>query len=127
MQSRRRKEGALGRLWAELEEKALRMRRNPTSAEDRLWQELRGGRLDGLRFRRQHVLGRFIVDFYAVNAGIVIEVDGPIHAGQEDSDAERDVYLRSLGLTALRFSNDEVLQNTQHVIDAIHVAAVKNL
>ena len=65
------------------------MRREPTVAENRLWQELRGRKLDGLRFRRQHALGRFIVDFYCVSAGLVVELDGPIHEQQQETDRER--------------------------------------
>ena len=127
MEPRRRKEDAPGILSNSLEEQALRMRRAPTSAEDRLWQELRGGRLDGLRFRRQHAVGRFILDFYCVKAGLVVEVDGPIHDKQREQDQEREAYLEARGLRILRFSNHEVLENTQAVIDAIHTAAVRNL
>ena len=119
--------GAPGQLWATLEEQALRMRGTPTPAEHRLWEELRGGRLDGLRFRRQHTIGRFIVDFYCVRAALVIEVDGVIHDQQRDADSEREAYLQAMGLVVLRFENDQVLNDTQAVVDAIHTAAVKNL
>lgn len=85
------------------------MRRQPTPAEALLWQELRAGKLEGLKFRRQHALGRFIVDFYCVRAALVVEVDGPVHEDQVEADAERDAHLESLGLIVIRFSNHEVM------------------
>jgi 5-methyltetrahydrofolate--homocysteine methyltransferase len=112
-------------MWADLQTEALRMRRKPTPAEERLWQQLRAGRIDGLRFRRQHPVGRFIADFYCVRAGLIVEVDGPAHATQTESDEERTAYLRSMGLELIRFSNDEVLTNMPHVIERIRQAALE--
>ena len=126
MMNPRNKEGAPGALWSELQEQALRMRSRPTPAEDSLWQELRAGRLDGLKFRRQHALGRFIVDFYCVRAALVVEVDGPIHEHQQAADQERQVYLEALGLTVIRFSNEEVLTDTKAVLAVIRKTAARN-
>jgi very-short-patch-repair endonuclease len=100
------------------------MRRAPTQAEQLLWQELRGGKLNGLKFRRQHALNRFIVDFYCVQAGLVIEVDGPVHHYQLDADKERQEYLESLGLRVLRFTNDEVTRDIGKVVSRISSAIV---
>ena len=119
MRRRRRKELAEPDLWAGLQEQALKMRAGQTRAEQRLWQELRGGRINGLRFRRQHPVGRFIADFYCVQAALVIEVDGPVHERQVDSDAERDAYLQAMGLRVLRFTNLEVLSETGAVVERI--------
>jgi very-short-patch-repair endonuclease len=115
----RRKETVPSVLWNSIEEQALRMRRAPTLAEDLLWQRLRGGKVEGLKFRRQHAVGRFIVDFYCVTAGLVIEVDGPIHEYQRERDIERQAYLVAMGLKVLRFTNDEVISNIGQVVAAI--------
>jgi very-short-patch-repair endonuclease len=89
------------------------MRHEPTPAEDLLWQRLRNSQLNGQRFRRQHALGRFIVDFYCKEAGLVIEVDGCIHRKIRDQDADRQEYLESLELRVLRFTNETVLTNVE--------------
>jgi 5-methyltetrahydrofolate--homocysteine methyltransferase len=123
MKNPRRKELALPSLWADLQAQALRMRRRPTRAEERLWQELRGGRIGGLRFRRQHPVGRFIADFYCVQAALIVEIDGPIHSTQMEADEERAAFLASMGLRVVRFTNDEVLANLSQVIERIRRAA----
>jgi very-short-patch-repair endonuclease len=94
-------------------------RRQQTLAEERLWQALRNRQLNGAKFRRQHVIGRFIVDFYCAEAHLVIEVDGPIHATQIDEDSERDRDLKNRGLTVLRFKNNSVIQELARVLDRI--------
>ena len=124
MKNRRRKETVPSVLWTSLEEQALRMRRAPTLAEDLLWQCLRGGKVGGLKFRRQHAVGKFIVDFYGVGAGLVIEVDGPIHDYQRDRDEERQAHLEALGLRVLRFTNEEVMSNIEQVVAAIRDATI---
>jgi len=75
-----------------------------------------------MKFRRQHVIGRFVVDFYCARARLVIEVDGPIHQLQREEDATRQGYLESLNLRVLRFSNDEVLARPENVLSAISEA-----
>jgi very-short-patch-repair endonuclease len=84
------------------------MRHAPTHAEDLLWQHLRGRKLAGLKFRRQHPIGRFIVDFYCVEHGLAIEVDGGVHAPQREADLTRQQYLEDRDITFLRFTNDQV-------------------
>ena len=84
------------RLWRKLKPEAQRMRRAPTRAEEAMWQRLRGGKL-GVRFRRQHAIGRFIVDFVCLPAKLIIELDGGIHQAQAGRDEERDTILRNEG------------------------------
>ncbi len=93
------------------------MRHNPTPAEDLLWQHLRNSQL-GVRFRRQHSIDRYIVDFYCAEASLVIEVDGPIHA-QPNADAERQEALEMLGLHVLRFTNNDLIRDLPTVIARI--------
>ncbi len=85
----------------EMLERAKELRKEMTPAEGLLWQRLRAGRLTGIHFRRQQVIGRFIVDFYCHQAGVVVEVDGGIHQEQVDYDQEREAYLRQHGLAVL--------------------------
>jgi very-short-patch-repair endonuclease len=92
-------------------DRARQLRRDQTSAEARLWEALRGNRLDGWKWRRQVPVGPFIVDFLCLEAAIAIELDGGIHAQQADYDARRDAYLRARGLQVLRFWNSEVSED----------------
>ena len=89
-------------------EQAREMRKNPTKAESRLWGELRAKKLGGYKFRRQHPLGSFIVDFYCPLRKLVIEIDGPIHVSQKAYDDTREYYLKSMGYQVLRFDNLQV-------------------
>ena len=97
-------------------------RKNSTQAEDALWRELRGRKLLGLKFRRQHALGRFVVDFYCREAKLVIEVDGEVHDGQRIEDAVRQAYLESLGLRVLRFKNERILLARDEDLESISSA-----
>jgi len=94
------------------------MRREPTEAEDRLWQELRGRRLDGIKFRRQVPVGRFVADFICADAGLIVEIDGSQHADSYH-DRERDAELKARGFRVLRFWNDDVLKDLNAVCDTI--------
>ena len=103
---------------------AKELRRNPTPAERRLWDAIRERRLGGLRFRRQHPVGPFILDFYCPSHKLVIELDGDIHATQKDQDDYRDQHLASYGYRVLRFRNDEVFRSLPTVLTRIlHAAA----
>lgn len=106
-------------LWEKLKPIAREMRNKPTEAEDILWRFLRRHELSGFKFRRQHNIERFIVDFYCAKARLVIEVDGPIHQYQEEEDLIRQQYLESQGLKVLRFSNEAVLNGIDDVIKQI--------
>ena len=98
------------------QERAAILRREMTPAEQRLWRRLRRRQLNGAHFRRQHAIGRFIVDFCCIRATLVIEVDGPLHAGQREYDAERTRWLNSQRrYHVLRFTNADV----EHRLDAV--------
>ncbi len=90
------------------------LRSQPTPAEHHLWQHLRKNRL-GVKFRRQHGIHHYIVDFYCPECALVIEVDGEIHTSEDahQYDQERDNLLKSCGLQVLRFTNHQVLHDTQ--------------
>ena len=102
-------------LWEKLKPIAREQRAVPTEAENTLWQYLRRHNLRGFKFRRQHGIERFIVDFYCAKARLIIEVDGPIHQYQREEDSIRQEYLESHGLKVLRFSNEAVLNNADEV------------
>ena len=96
---------------------ARQLRRGMTDAERALWCHLRAGRLDGLKFRRQHPIPPYVVDFYCDAARLVIELDGSQHT--EGRDLHRTRFLESKGLTVLRFWNDDALLRTQSVLEAV--------
>jgi adenine-specific DNA-methyltransferase len=100
--------------------RARALRRACTPSEARLWSAIRNRQL-GAKFRRQHPLGPFILDFFCAEEGVVIEVDGSSHVGREEQDRRRDAWL-SCGLTVLRFTNDEVLYNLADVLRRIRLA-----
>ena len=94
-----------------------------THEEYALWRRLRTNRLNGLHFRQQQVIGRFIVDFYCDSAGLVVEVDGPVHESQAEADAERDTILSAQGLRVLRITNDEIRRDLPGVLARIALCA----
>ena len=93
------------------------IRKEPTEAENALWEELRGRKLAGYKFRRQHTIEHYIVDFICLEAGLIIEADGGIHEepGQAEYDLGRTHDLQELGYHLLRFSNHEILHQTPQV------------
>jgi very-short-patch-repair endonuclease len=106
-------------IWAKLKPLVRDMRQEPTPAEDLLWQKLRKKQLGGYKFRRQHPIGYFMVDFYCADDRLVIEVDGSIHELQQEYDELREAYIESLGLRVLRFDNAHVIQNMRGVLERI--------
>jgi very-short-patch-repair endonuclease len=98
---------------------ARRLRKESTDAERRLWRELRDRRLSGYKFRRQHPIGPYVVDFVCLEHNLVIEVDGGHHLLQEHADRKRSEHLASLGFRMIRFWNDEVLAQTPAVLDTV--------
>jgi len=100
---------------------AREMRHQPTDAEDALWLRLRSRQLGGAKFRRQQVLGPFVVDFYCLEHRLAIELDGGQHAepAVSEYDGQRSQYLTSLGITILRFWNHEVLLRMDSVLEEI--------
>lgn len=98
-------------------ENARMLRKNMTDAEKMLWMHLRDRRLGGYKFRRQHPVGNYIVDFACLKEKLVIEVDGGQHAGNVHDDEKRTNYLRNWGFEVVRFWNHEVLLDTDLVLD----------
>jgi very-short-patch-repair endonuclease len=106
-------------LWEKLKPLARRKRLEPTAAESKLWQFLRNRQIVDAKFRRQHSIERFIVDFFCAEASLVIEVDGPIHQYSTVEDAIRQEFLESQGFRVIRFTNEEVLTSFNTVLDQI--------
>ena len=104
-----------------LVEQARELRKKQTSAEEILWQLLRNRQLADLKFRRQHQIGNYIVDFFCAEHNLVVELDGNVHDSPDRRkiDAKRDAYLRSLGHTVVRFPNARVFEDTQRVLQEI--------
>jgi len=94
------------------------LKNNQTEAENVLWKKLRANQL-GVKFRRQHVIGRFIADFVCLPAKLIIEADGKIHENQVEYDALRTEYLNEKGFDVLRFTNEEIIVNIDSVIEKI--------
>ncbi len=106
-------------LWTRLKPEVKAMRQEPTRAENALWERLRNRQILGFKFRRQHPIDRFIVDFCCTEAGLVIEVDGPIHDRKEEEDTERQKRLEQLNMRVIRFDNETILQSPDSVMRKI--------
>ena len=102
--------------------RAKSLRANMTEAERRLWYHLRAHRFAGMKFRRQALVGPYVVDFASLQKNLIVEVDGGQHADSE-SDQRRTRWLEDQGFRILRFWNNEVLSNTGGVLDAIMTAS----
>ncbi len=100
------------------------LRNNPTTAEEHLWKLLKGSKLEGRKFRRQHSIDHFIVDFYCPSEKLIVEVDGDIHEvdSVRKKDALRQKHLENLGLKVVRVQNDDVFRN-MHLVAATITAA----
>ena len=96
------------------------LRRTSTEAEQRLWHRLRNRQVGGFKFKRQETIGPFIADFACVECKLIVEADGGQH--NDDRDRERTAYLQGLGWRLLRFWNNDVLQNTDGVLESILLA-----
>ena len=101
--------------------RARELRRDATDAEQLMWKLLRNRQLDGWKFRRQHPVGKYILDFYCHEAKLGIELDGGQHAEPDQAkyDVERTRSLEAEGFRVLRFWNNEVLKNTNAVLQEI--------
>jgi len=104
-----------------LVERARELRKNQTPAEDLLWELIRNRQLAELKFRRQHQIGDWLVDFYCHEHRLIVEVDGDVHdeKARAKKDATRTKYLQSLGNTVIRFRNEEVLNDPENVLARI--------
>jgi very-short-patch-repair endonuclease len=102
--------------------RAAKLRLEPTEAEAKLWAQLRARRFAGIKFRRQHAIGRYVVDFCAPAPKLVIELDGNQHLGKQAQDATRSDSLVLQGYRVLRFWNKDVLNDIEGVMQAIQEA-----
>ena len=107
--------------WDKLKPLAREMRHIPTPTEDLLWHAIRNRRLNGAKFRRQHAIDAFIVDFVSIEYHLIVEVDGTVHEAPDQQlyDAERQSRLEGLGFRVLRFTNGDVVQSLPAVLEVI--------
>ena len=108
-----------------MKERRQMLRRNMTEAERVLWSKLRGKQIDALRFRRQYSVGAFVLDFYCPKIRLDIEVDGESHDRPtvREYDRAREEQIKSLGITILRFTNEEVKSKLDSVVQRIKETA----
>jgi len=101
--------------------KRKHLRNNMTGAEKKLWYALRNRQLDNKKFRRQHGIGNYIVDFYCPELNLAIEVDGESHYSKSgiEHDNKRDHYLNSLNINVIRFTNQQIYDNLDGVLKTI--------
>ncbi len=111
--------------WESLKPVVQELRSSQTPAEKVLWEKLRRKQVAGLRFRRQHAIGPFVVDFYCGKAKLVIELDGSVHKIAQARDTERQTYLENLGFYILRFRNDEVFSAIEATLAMIEKTAIE--
>ena len=100
-------------------ELAKKLRTNQTDAEQKLWLYLRAHRFVNVKFKRQKPVGSYIVDFVSMEHRLVIEADGGQHGSKKDE--QRDAWLKTQGFTVLRFWNNEILQQTDAVLEKIRL------
>ena len=111
----------------QLIQQARQMRSEPTPAEALLWKSLREKQLGGLKFRRQHVIHAYIVDFYCPAANLVIEIDGSVHDGQEDYDKARTLDLSDRGYQVIRFRNEDIFADMERVLGIIYESGMRKI
>jgi very-short-patch-repair endonuclease len=103
---------------------ARRLRRDMTDAERKLWANLRHRQLEGAKFRRQHPLGNYVLDFYCEACRLVVEVDGSQHT--PEGDAARTAWLDAHGCRVIRFGNLDVLKQLPDVLETIRTALLES-
>ena len=108
-----------GFVFSGLLERARELRKKQTPAEQVLWEMLRDRQLMGSKFRRQHQVGNYILDFYCHEAKLAVELDGAVHEQRRGKDAKRDAYLKSQGIQVLRIPNEILLNNTSSTLEQI--------
>lgn len=103
---------------------ARTLRKSQTDAERKIWQLLRSRNLNDAKFRRQHPVGPYVVDFICINEKLIIELDGSQHQQDAAYDARRTAFLEQAGYRVIRFWDNDVLLKTENVMQAIHEAVV---
>lgn len=109
----------LSRINPKAKQRSRKLRREMTDAELILWKRLRKKSIDGYKFRRQHPVGKYILDFVCLEAGLIVEVDGGQHQEGTDYDEKRTFWLEQKGFRVLRFWNNEVMNNLDAVLEVI--------
>jgi very-short-patch-repair endonuclease len=106
---------------SKLKENRRELRSNLTSAEAFLWSKLSGNKLEGRKFRRQHSVGNYVLDFYCPSEKLAVELDGMMHFTEDGlkRDENRTAYLNLMGINVLRFENAEVFDYTEEVLNKI--------
>ena len=107
--------------------KRKELRNNSTLAEKILWMSLRKRQLLEIRFLRQYSISKFVMDFYSPEIKLCIEVDGDSHIGREEYDAERQKFIEWFNIRVIRFSNDQVIQNPDKVVESIKSVILERL
>ena len=102
------------------------LRKNQTDAENLIWRHLRRNQLEGFSFRRQHPIGKYIVDFVCLEKRLILEIDGGQHDLEKDKDGQRTNWLMSEGYRVLNFWNNDVLTNLQGVLETIRLNIISN-
>jgi very-short-patch-repair endonuclease len=107
---------------------ARELRRRSTPAERALWAALRGRQLNGMKFRRQHAVGRYVLDFWCPEHKLVVELDGGVHDRSDvvASDIDRMEHLAAYGYRVIRFRNDEVFNSLESVLQRISAATASS-
>ena len=108
-----------------MKDRARELRSNQTDAERLLWSRVKNRQLGRCKFRRQQIIGSYIVDFVCLEPRLVVELDGGQHGQQVEYDTERSKYLNQLGFRVLRFWNNEVLKETEAVLEYILLELTK--
>ena len=104
-----------------MKEYVAELRKNQTEAEIKLWYALRNRRFCNFKFRRQKIIGFYIVDFICLKSRLIIEVDGSQHLGNKEYDDMRSDFLESRGYRVLRFWNNQILQDLTSVLETIYL------
>ena len=103
-----------------MKDQARQLRKQQTDAEKVVWYAIRNRSIAGSKFRRQHAIGPYIVDFVCMELGLIVEIDGGQHNDRQDYDAKRTSFLESKGYHVIRFWNDEVLKDRERVLAEIY-------
>ena len=108
---------------AQLDANAIELRRNQTPTEKALWELLRNRQLAGMKFRRQHSVGPFVLDFYCAQFRLAVELDGQSHVDRQEYDLRRTAWLNAVGISVVRFQNEDVVMNVDKVLEEIEQVA----
>jgi very-short-patch-repair endonuclease len=103
------------------------LRNNLTECERLLWDRLKNRKIAGYKFRCQHPIFRYVLDFYCLEKLLAIELDGDVHKKRKDYDSYRDDFMKSMGIHTLRFTNNQIMQNTDMVVCTIESELLRDI